>query len=76
VTLLDAAQYMAALPHHIATRRHWQTAARLVLAAAEMRTELGVELAIADATRQVELALFLEGRLDLGQPPAAPYPAR
>jgi hypothetical protein len=39
-----------------------------------LRISGGAAAAIADATKQIELALFLEARLDLGQPAPAPQP--
>jgi hypothetical protein len=60
---------MLALPEHVQHANAWQHAARLAIAA---RQSPGPR-AIAALTDQIELALFLHGRLDLSadkRPPA------
>jgi hypothetical protein len=51
----DACDYMLALPEHRETRLHWQHAGNLLLEEAE----------VGKFSRQLELALFLDHRLDL-----------
>jgi hypothetical protein len=54
-TLADARSFILREPAYMQERRAWQRAAELMMAAAESgRTE--------DATKQIELALFLEAR--------------
>lgn len=60
-TLDDARAYMLELPEGIAARQAWQQAAALLLAAAEDPAKA----AIADATRQVELAMFTSALTDM-----------
>lgn len=60
-TLDEARAYMLELPERIAARQAWQQAAALLLAAAEVPTKA----AIADATRQVELAMFTSALTDM-----------
>src|SRR4051812_37041766 len=64
-TLEDARKYAVALPDHVAARRAWQHAAQLLLEAAEDPTDA----AIAAATDQVNLALFLTYREDMTDAP-------
>jgi hypothetical protein len=59
-TVLDARAYMLALPKHRETSAQWQRAAELLLA------EAGVE----DFSKQVELALFHDVKLDVSKVPA------
>jgi len=54
-TVLDARAYMLALPKRRETSAQWQRAAELLLA------EAGVE----DFSKQVELALFYDAKLQL-----------
>ena len=56
-TVLDARTYMLALPETRQLRTQWQRAAELLLA----------EAAVADFSRQVELALFYDAKLDLAK---------
>jgi hypothetical protein len=55
-TIGDAQAYMLALPKKREVRPHWQHACRLLLQ----------EAGVAALTRQVQLALFREGKLDAG----------
>ena len=55
-TLDDVCAYMASLP----TSRQWETVADLVREARNAPTETALD----ELTRQVEIALFLDGRLD------------
>ena len=59
-TVLDARSYMLALPKHRETSAQWQRAAELLLAEAK----------VADFSRQVELALFFDAKLDVSKVPA------
>jgi hypothetical protein len=54
-TVLDARTYMPALSKDREHRSQWQRAAELLLA----------EAAVADFSRQIELALFYDAKLDL-----------
>jgi hypothetical protein len=54
-TVLDARTYMLVLPKHRELRAQWQHAVELLLAEADF----------ADFSRQVELALFYDAKLDL-----------
>jgi hypothetical protein len=54
-TVAEARAYIVALPDHRELRRYWQHAARLILEQAD----------IGDVSRQVELALFLDYKLNL-----------
>ena len=54
-TVLDARAYMLALPKDRERRTQWQHAAELLLAQA----------GVAEFSRQVELALFYDAKLDL-----------
>jgi len=56
-TVLDARTYMLALPKDRERRAQWQRAAELLLAQAE----------VADFSKQVELALFYDAKLDLAK---------
>jgi hypothetical protein len=56
VTLADERSFILREPAHIQERKSWQRAAELMMAAAE--SGHGTE----DATKQIELALFLEAR--------------
>jgi hypothetical protein len=58
-TLYDASAFILRQPEHIKRSSAWQRAAELLILAAE--NGAGIEA----ATRQVELALFLEERLRL-----------
>jgi len=58
-TLADARAFIIALPAYIQERSSWQHAAKLLLSAAD-----GGD--VEPASMQIELALFLEGRRDLG----------
>jgi hypothetical protein len=55
-TVLDARAYMLALPKHRETSARWQYAAELLLDGAD----------VADFSKQVELALFYDAKLDVG----------
>jgi hypothetical protein len=55
-TLRDARAFILSEPAYIQDRRAWQHAAELMIAAVENGT--GLE----EATKQIELALFLEAR--------------
>jgi hypothetical protein len=55
-TIGDARAYMLALPKNREQRAHWQHACRLLLQQA----------GAAVLTRQVHLALFMDGKLDAG----------
>jgi hypothetical protein len=55
-TIADAHAYMMALPKKRALRAHWQHAGRLILQQASA----------AALTRQVHLALFMDGKLNAG----------
>jgi hypothetical protein len=57
-TLDDVCAYVVSLPR----TRQWDTAAKLILEARNKPTEA----ALAELTRQVEIALFLDHRLDPG----------
>jgi hypothetical protein len=57
-TLSDVRRFMLAMPEGDQLRRSWQHAAALLLAAADT----GDDTDIAAATRQVELALFLQAK--------------
>jgi hypothetical protein len=56
-TILDARSYMLALPKRRETTARWQYAAELLLAEAD----------ITDFSRQVELALFYDAKLDVSK---------
>ena len=56
-TIGDVRTYMLALPKTRALRGHWQHASRLFLE----------EASVAAVTRQVHLALFMDGKLDVGE---------
>jgi hypothetical protein len=58
-TILDARDYMLALPKRRETTGQWQHAAELLLAQAD----------VADFSKQVELALFYDARLDVSKVP-------
>jgi hypothetical protein len=60
-TLADARAYMLELPEEMAGRQVWQHAGKLLLAAADAPEKA----AIAGATKQLDLALFLSFRLDM-----------
>ncbi|WP_408095208.1 hypothetical protein [Rhodoplanes sp. SY1] len=60
-TLGNARAYLLSLPEGEAVRPAWQTAAALVLAAAES----GDRAAVLAATDQIERALFVAYRLDM-----------
>jgi hypothetical protein len=62
-TLADARAFILGHPAHIQQRQSWQRAAELMIAAAEKGERLE------DATRQIELALFLEARYLPSAPP-------
>jgi hypothetical protein len=55
-TIGDARAYMVALPKNREKRTHWQHASRLLL------QEAGAPV----LTRQVHVALFMDGKLDAG----------
>jgi hypothetical protein len=55
-TIGDAHSYIMALPKKRALRAHWQRACRLLLQQASA----------AALTRQVQVALFMDGKLDAG----------
>jgi hypothetical protein len=55
-TIDDARAYMVALPKKRELRAHWQHACRLLLQ----------EAGAAALTRQVHVALFMDGKLDAG----------
>lgn len=57
-TLADARAFTLALPVRYSSRRHWQKAAELMLAASGARGD------VAAATDQLVLALLLDGMLD------------
>jgi hypothetical protein len=54
-TIGDACRYMTALPKHRELRQAWQQAYRLILDRAP----------VAAITRQVQLALFMDAKIDL-----------
>ena len=54
-TVAEARAYMVALPKDRELSARWQRAAELLLAGAD----------VADFSKQVELALFMEAKLDL-----------
>ena len=54
-TVAEARAYMIALPALRETRQHWQHAAALMMAEAD----------VADLTHQLHLALFLDHQVDL-----------
>jgi len=56
-TILDARTYMLALSKQCETRRQWQRAAELLLGEAD----------VAAFSKQVELALFYDAKLDLAK---------
>ena len=56
-TILDARTYMLALSKQRETRRQWQRAAELLLGEAD----------VAAFSKQVELALFYDAKLDLAK---------
>jgi hypothetical protein len=56
-TIGDVRAYMLALPKNRELRAHWQHASRLFME----------EASVAAVTRQVQLALFIDGRLDVGE---------
>jgi hypothetical protein len=56
-TIGDVRTYMLALPKTRKLRVHWQQASRLFLD----------EAGVAAVTRQVHLALFMDGKLDVGE---------
>ena len=56
-TIGDVRAYMLALPKNRELRAHWQHASRLFLE----------EASVAAVTRQVQLALFQDGKLDVGE---------
>jgi hypothetical protein len=60
-TPADAREFLLGEPEGIQERQAWQKAAELLLAAAEQGGDVAV------ATKQVELALFLEARLVLSK---------
>jgi hypothetical protein len=60
-TLADVRAYVLDLPSRLAAHQAWQHAGELLLAAAENPTRAAIE----DATRQIELALFVTGLLEL-----------
>src|SRR6266699_1298099 len=55
-TIGDARAYIVALPKNRERRAHWQQACRLLLQ----------EAGAAVLTRQVQVALFMDGKLDAG----------
>ncbi len=62
-TLTDARPYMLSLKHGRERREYWQHAAKLLLEAAEGGS---VEV----ATKQIMLALLIDGTLDLKRTPS------
>jgi hypothetical protein len=58
-TVLDARTYMLALSKNRERRAQWQRAAELLLAEAD----------VADLSRQIELALFYDAKLDVTKIP-------
>jgi hypothetical protein len=60
-TLADAREYMLGLPTSVAGYEAWQHAGKLLLAAAENPTKSAVD----DATKQIEMALFMTGRQEM-----------
>jgi hypothetical protein len=62
-TLADARSYFLELPAGLARQQSWQQAGKLLLSAAEALNDA----AINDATRQLELALFVTGRQDMAE---------
>jgi len=56
-TVLDARTYMLALSKRRETRRQWQRAAELLLEQGD----------VSDFSKQVELALFYDAKLDLAK---------
>jgi hypothetical protein len=59
-TVIDARTYMLALSKIRERRAQWQRAAELLLAEAD----------VADLSRQIELALFYDAKLDVSKVPA------
>ena len=59
-TVDDARAYMIKLSKQRALKSQWQRAAELLL----------VEADVADLTRQIELALFYDAKLDVAKVPA------
>lgn len=65
-TLANARDYMLKLPDEIASWQAWLHTAELLLSAAKHPTDA----AIAEVTDQVDRALFLTYREDMGAPPS------
>lgn len=65
-TLHEAAQFATALPIQYSSRQHWQHAAKLLMEAAEGKGSVEA------ASTQVERALFLDMRLEIGTAPRRP----
>ena len=62
-TLSDARAYAVALPEDHRSRQHWQRAAQLMLDATVDASSIPA------ASKQIELALFLDRRLDFKKRP-------
>jgi hypothetical protein len=62
-TLADARSYILELPAPVARYQAWQHAGKLLMTAAEAPNDT----AINNATRQLELALFVTGRQDMSE---------
>lgn len=60
-TLDNARTYMLELPGDIGARQAWQQAIKLLLMAAKDPTKAAID----EATRQVELAMFMSGMTDM-----------
>jgi hypothetical protein len=71
--LIEARAYILALPEPLQRRTQWQHAAQLVMTAVGSPNEQTV----AAAARQMELALFLDSRLNVvrGTPKKPPVPS-
>jgi hypothetical protein len=67
-TLAQARAYILALGSGVNQRQHWQQAAALLLEARKTGSK------VMAATDQMVLALFIEGRLDIGKTPVEVRP--
>ncbi len=59
-TIGEACDYMTALGRQRELRQHWQRACKLILAKAD----------VVDVSRALELALFMDAKLDVSKVPA------
>jgi hypothetical protein len=60
-TIRDACDYMTGMGKQRELRTHWQRVCKLILAKTDVQT----------ASRALELALFMDARLDVSKVPAA-----